>query len=112
MGCVARFGGVVPVSGRTKPVFSTGLELHVPLQQPGDGFTPMVACSYEEFASFVEHAAGLSRGNIRVQSAGMEFRAMFLLPAWKRREFKVASDPGLTPEEIEKLPAQYEWAST
>jgi len=81
VGCVAKFGGVAPAAGRAGEAFSTGAEVIAPLLQPATvgerGM--MIALPYEENRRFVEHAAGLSSGAVRMQSLGAEFRLLQLL---------------------------------
>ncbi len=81
-GCVAKLGAVAPTRGRAKPAASWGMEIHAPLKLPGNvgEFGGMLAFPYEEYRTSVEHAAGLSEGTLRVSSAGIQFRLLYLLP--------------------------------
>lgn len=81
-GCTAKMGVVAPVRGRaTKANFSWGVEPHVPLFLSQWG--GMIALPYEEVRTSVRHAGGLSEGTLATQSAGAQFRLLYLLPGPK-----------------------------
>jgi hypothetical protein len=94
-GCLAKFGTTIPLRGRTKPAFTSGVELQIPFAYPDNKLGGMLAYSYTEFRSPVEHAAGLSRGTLNHANLGMEIRLLFGLPQWRRLYLeKVVDDDG------------------
>ena len=81
-GCVAKFGAVAPTRGRIKPAFSNGIEIRAPLRIPRDSgeLGAMLAFPWEEWRTGVDNAAGLSKGTLRVNAAGAQFRLMCGFP--------------------------------
>jgi len=88
--CAADFGalsatswgasGNLMLSGRAKPSMSLGMETQIPLDTPekqGE-WGLVVALPYEEFLTETEHAANLSEGRLRSQSAGAVWKILRL----------------------------------
>lgn len=108
LGCLAKSGITVPLRGRTRMSYTGGAELQIPFAYPDDKLGGMVAYSYTEFRSPVEHSASLSRGTVNHANLGMEMRLLIGLPEYIRlHPEKIINEKG---QEVEPEISEEVWS--
>ena len=80
-GCMVKMGVVGPTWGRGESTYSSGADLHLPLNIPTKvgGGGSMLVFPFEEYRTPVEHQSGFSKGSLRVSSLAGEFRILYML---------------------------------